>query len=97
MAEASSRALFTGAEVVHLLTNEDSNDERDVYDGMDDVFFPGSDDELGFMEEEIGDERLATQDLYIRSSTWVLPNHSDGEGDDEGDNDGVVNANGSLR
>ena len=42
---------------------------NEMSDGMDDVFFPGSDDELGFMEEEIGDERLATQDLYIRSST----------------------------
>ena len=68
MAEASSGVLFTGAEVVHLLSNEDSNDEQDVYDGMD-VFFTGSDDELGFMEEEIGDERLITQDLYICSIT----------------------------
>ena len=34
MAESSSRALFTGAEVVHLLSNEDSDDEQDVYDGM---------------------------------------------------------------
>ena len=60
MAEASSRALFTRTEVVHLLNSEDSNDEQDVCDGVD-VFFPGSDDELGFMEEEIEDERFVTQ------------------------------------
>ena len=48
MAEASSRALFTGEEVLHLL--ECDSDDGDC---VDDIFFPGSDDELGFVEEEI--------------------------------------------
>ena len=50
MAEASSKALFTGDQVLDLL---DSDTEEDFDDGMDEVFFPGSDDELGFVEEEI--------------------------------------------
>ena len=58
MAEASSRALFTGEQVLHLLDN-DSDDDGDC---VDDVFFPGSDDELGFVEEEV-DER------YVKSVT----------------------------
>ena len=53
MAEAPSRALFTGEQVLGLL---DSDNEEDFDDGMDDVFFPGSDDELGFLEEEVEDE-----------------------------------------
>ena len=44
MAEAPSKALFTGEEVLDLL---DSDVEEDFDDGMDEVFFPGSDDELG--------------------------------------------------
>ena len=43
MAEASFRALFTGEQVLHLLDDEDSDEAFD-----DDVFFPGSDDELGW-------------------------------------------------
>ena len=47
MAEGFSRARFTG-EVIDLL-------DRDGEDGgLDDIFFPGSDEEFGFMEEEIG-------------------------------------------
>ena len=37
---------FTGEEVLQLL-DEDGEDG-----GLDDTFFPGSDDELGFMEED---------------------------------------------
>ena len=56
MAEAPSKALFTGEEVLDLL---DSDIEEDLDDGMDEVFFPGSDDELGFEEVEIENgERL---------------------------------------
>ena len=52
MAEGPSRTLFTGEQVLGLL---DSDDE-DFHDGMDEVFFPGSDE---FEEEEIQDgERL---------------------------------------
>ena len=49
MAKAPSR---TGEQVLDLL----DSDVEDDYDGeMDEVFFPGSDDELGFVEEEIED------------------------------------------
>ena len=58
MAEASSRSLFTGEQVLSLL---DSGDEEDFGHGLDEVFFPGSDDELGFEEEEIYDEK------YVKS------------------------------
>ena len=56
MAEAPSRTLFTGEQVLDLL----DSDVEEGYDGeMDKVFFPGSDVELGFVEEEIEDgERL---------------------------------------
>ena len=48
-----ARSLFTG-EVVDLL---DSDNDGPHDDGLDDIFFPGSDDELGFLEEEAEDER----------------------------------------
>ena len=47
MAEGCSRQLFTGEEVIALL-DADGEDG-----GMDDAFFPGSDDELGFLEEDV--------------------------------------------
>ena len=43
---AGRAVRFTGEEVLQLL-DEDGEDG-----GLDDTFFPGSDDELGFMEEE---------------------------------------------
>lgn len=46
MADEAPRALFTGEEVLHLLDCDE--DDAD----LDEIFFPGSDDELGFMEEE---------------------------------------------
>ena len=49
IAEASSRALFTGEQLLDLI---DSDNEEDVEDGFDEIFFPGSDDELGFAEVE---------------------------------------------
>ena len=52
MAEGPSRTLFTGEQVLDLIDSE----IEDFDDGMDEVFFPGSDDELGFAEEEIEDE-----------------------------------------
>ena len=54
MAEASSRALFTGEQVLDLI---DSDNEEVVEDGFDEIFFPGSDDELGFAEE-VEDDRF---------------------------------------
>ena len=51
MAGAPSKTLFTGQQVLDLL---DSYIEEDFNDGMDGVFL-GSDDELGFMEQEIED------------------------------------------
>ena len=51
MAEGFSRARFTGEEVIDLL-DMDGEDR-----GLDDIFFPGS-EEFGFMEEEIGKRRL---------------------------------------
>ena len=47
MAEGCSRQLFTGEEVIALL-DVDGEDG-----GMDDAFFPGSDDELGSLEEDV--------------------------------------------
>ena len=49
MAEAPSKALLTG-EVLDLL---DSDIEEDLDDGMDEMFFPSSDDQLGFEAVEI--------------------------------------------
>ena len=48
IAEASSRGLFTGEQVLDLI----DSDNEDVEDGFDEIFFPGSDDELGFAEVE---------------------------------------------
>ena len=58
--------LFTGEEVLHLLECDDELDDADL-----DEIFPGSDDELGFMEEEVetDDEKyiklLETMLLYL--------------------------------
>ena len=41
----SFRAIFTGEEVLHLL-------DRGEDGGMEDLFFPGSDEEFGMQEEE---------------------------------------------
>ena len=62
MAEAISRILFTGEQVLDLL-------DSDVEDGeMDEVFFPGSDDELGFAEEEIEDRRRLVKVISAQAS-----------------------------
>ena len=45
MAEAFSRALFTGEQVLDLLQAGDSDGEELCDDSFDEVFFPGSDDE----------------------------------------------------
>ena len=47
MAESSFRAIFTGEEVLSLLDTEGEDG------GVDDMFFPGSDEEFGMQEEEI--------------------------------------------
>ena len=43
----------------------DSDDEEaGCDDGLDDVFFPGSDDELGFLDVEEEDDRYVRIDAY---------------------------------
>ena len=49
MAEAPSRTFFTGEQMLDLL---DSDVEEDNDGEMDEVFFPGSDNELEFVEED---------------------------------------------
>ena len=52
MAESTDRAFLTAEEVVGLL----DSDEEDEYlrsAGLKDIISPGSDDELGFEEEEL--------------------------------------------
>ena len=66
MAEASSNALFTGDQGLDLL----DSDTEDFDDGMDDVFFPGSDNELGFVEEEIKNAGRLVK--IIRARTIII-------------------------
>ena len=49
MAAGISRALMNTAQVVDLLNQEDDDADTE----LDDCFFPGSDDELGFEELEL--------------------------------------------
>lgn len=49
----------------------DSDAEEDYDDRMDEMFFPRSDDELGFVEEEIDDGRRLVKTLPTR--TYTLP------------------------
>ena len=56
MADGPSRVLYTGEQVLDLLNSGSSYNEEYIDDGLDDVFFPGSDLELGFLEEEVEDE-----------------------------------------
>ena len=50
MANSSDRAFLTAEEVVGLLDSDKEDDYlRDA--GLDDIIFPGSDDDLGFEEE----------------------------------------------
>ena len=54
MAETADRALLTAEEVLGLLDSDEEDDYlRDA--GLEDIIFPGSDDELGFEEEEVDD------------------------------------------
>ena len=56
MAEKADRAFLTAEEVVGLLDSDEEDDYlRDA--GLEDIIFPGSDDELGFEEEEVADGR----------------------------------------
>lgn len=61
MAECFSTPRFTGEEVIALL-DTDGDDG-----GMDDIFFPRSDDELGFLEEdeEEGDNEDQSRFVFI--------------------------------
>ena len=52
MAESSSRHFYSTEEALDLVLEE----ELDVEGGGDGIFFPGSDDELGFIEEEVIDD-----------------------------------------
>ena len=85
MAEGPSRTLFTGEQVLDLI----DSDIEDFDDGMDEVFFPGSDDELGFAEEEIEDEgRLVSNNsnYNIDQAAYICAHCSDddGSGDEHG-------------
>lgn len=51
MEGCSARATLTGVEVLRLLDEEGDDGE------LEDIFFPGSDEEFGLPEEEIGMER----------------------------------------
>ena len=46
MESTSFRAIFTGEEVISMLDTDGEDG------GMDDIFFPGSDEEFGMQEEE---------------------------------------------
>ena len=86
MAEGPSRTLFTGEQVLDLI----DSDIEDFDDGMDEVFFPGSDDELGFAEEEIEDGRRLVNnnsDYHIDQVSYICVHCSDddGSGDEHGD------------
>ena len=61
MAQSFSTLCFTGEEVIAFL-DTDGDDG-----GMDDMFFPGSDDELGFLEEdeEEGDNEDQLRFVFI--------------------------------
>ena len=51
MAAGFSRALLSAQQVVDLLDDDQGADIE-----LDDCFFPGSDDELGFEEVELEDD-----------------------------------------
>ena len=72
MAEAPSKALFTGEEVLDLL---DSDIEEDLDDGMDEVFFPGSDDELGFEEVEIENGERLVKIIHTITINYLIFTH----------------------
>ena len=60
MCEDSSAPLYVADDVVHLLAQDD--DEQ-----LDDIdcepFYPGNDDEFGFLEEVVGDESDVDNDV----------------------------------
>ena len=56
-----AKTLFTREQVVQLLDSDDSDAEGLQDDRLDDVFFPGSDDDLGFLEELAEDENCVLQ------------------------------------
>ena len=72
MAEAPSKALFTGEEVLDLL---DSDIEEDLDDGMDEMFFPGSDDELGFEEVEIENGERLVKIIHTITINYLIFTH----------------------
>ena len=64
MAARLSRALLNTQQVVDLL-----DDGEDADFEMDDCFFPGSDDELGFEEIELEEEDTVYGNSII---TWYI-------------------------
>ena len=89
----ASRACYTSEQVVAFLDDGEAE--------LDDCFFPGSDDELGFEEIEVAqsededeDTKYDTINMYnILNSLWILL-LSDSEGDsiqdDNSDPDGGI-------
>ena len=89
MADEAPKALFTGEEVLHLL----DCDEAECDDADLDEIFPGSNDELGFMEEEAETEdvNLLQTVLCLNRIRWVHISYSqEGDNDDVGRDDGGV-------
>ena len=91
MAEASSKALFTGDQVLDLL---DSDTEEDFDDWMDKVFFPGSDDELGFVEDEIENAGRLVKIICARTIIITIPLLMFSDDEESGDEYGEDSSSG---
>ena len=68
MAAGISRALMNTAQVVDLLNQADDDADTE----LDDCFFPGSDDELGFEEVELEGDEDETYGYYHDNKLRVV-------------------------
>ena len=88
MAARLSRTLLSTQQVVDLL---DDGEEADFE--MDDCFFPGSDDELGFEEVELEEDDTVYGNSIMKYSYYLLLlNFSESEGDGHGNNSSPDNS-----
>ena len=89
MAGRLSRTLLSTQEVVDLLDRDDN--EADIE--LEDNFFPGSDDELGFEEQEIELEDTMYDIIGIQNSYYIatiyfpLLNFSEGDANNSSSED----------